>query len=86
MVHGRCGIEYMVKYDKECLNFKYYNQTGEHEYINNMSYEKASEILCDLLKCPQFHCDSTVLNALYIGMQKLAGLSDKDIQKLMNNN
>lgn len=76
----------MVKCDEDCLSFKYYNETGEHEFINNMSYEKASEIICDLLKCSQFHCDSTVLGALYIGMQKLAGLSDKDIKNLMNHN
>ena len=74
----------MVKCDKEYLIFKYYNEDEEHQFINKMSYEKAGEIICSLLRCPQFQCDSTVLSALYMGMQKLAGLSDRDIKKLMN--
>lgn len=76
----------MVKCDDEYVCFKYYNENGEHEFIDVPTYEQAAKIISNLILCPEFHCDSTILNALYMGMRKLQGFSDKDIQNLMKLN
>lgn len=69
----------MIKCDNQYLNFKYYNENNEHEFID---IEKASNIIEDLIHCPEFQCDSTVLQALYMAMRKLQGFSDEEIYKL----
>lgn len=76
----------MVKCDDEYVCFKYYNENGEHEFIDVPTYEQAAKIISNLILCPEFHCDSTISNALYMGMRKLQGFSDKDIQNLMKLN
>ncbi len=72
----------MIKCD-ENYSFKYCNENNEHEFINIPTCDKAVEIISDLMSCEDFRCDSTILNALYMAMRKLQGLSDKDIQRLM---
>lgn len=74
----------MVKYDRECDDFKYYNENGEHEFIDIPTYKQAAGIISNLILCPEFHCDSTISSALYMAMRKLQGFSDKDIKRLMN--
>ena len=74
----------MIKYDMKNNNFKYYNENGEHEFINAPTFEQAAKIIYDLMRCPEFQYDSTILSALYMGMQKLSGISDKHIKRLMN--
>lgn len=74
----------MVKYDRDCKDFKYYNENGEHEFIDNFTYEQAAKIICELMLCQEFKHDTTIGGALYMAMRKLQGFSDKDIQKLMN--
>lgn len=74
----------MVKCDENCLSFKYHNEKGKDEFIDVLSYEKAAEIISNLILCPEFHCDTTISNSLYMAMRKLQGFSDKDIKRLMN--
>lgn len=74
----------MVKCDEEYLIFKYYNENNEHEFIDKPSYDKGAEIISNLISCPEFQCDSTILSALYMAMRKLQGFSDEDIRRLMN--
>lgn len=74
----------MVKCDEDCLAFKYYNEKGEHEFIDVPTYEKAAEIISNLMLCPEFHCDTTIYHSLYMAMRKLQGFTDKDIKRLMN--
>ena len=74
----------MVKCDEKYLIFKYYNENNEHELIGNPSYDKAAEIISNLMLCPEFQCDLTISSALYMAMRKLQGFSDEDIQRLMN--
>ena len=71
----------MVKCDDDCVCFKYYNEKGEHEFISVPTYDKAAEIISNLMNCPEFQCDSTILHSLYMAMRKLQGFSDKDIQR-----
>ena len=72
----------MVKCDEQYLIFKYYNDKNEHEFTKSLSYNKAAEIINDLMLCDEFHCDSTILSALYMAMRKLQGFSDEDIRRL----
>lgn len=74
----------MVKCDEEYLCFKYYNENGEHEFIDKSTYDEAAKIISNLMLCPEFQCDTTISHALYMGMRKLQGFSDEDIQRLMN--
>ncbi len=77
----------MVKCDDdERVCFKYYNENDEHEFIETPTYEQAAIIIYNLILCSEFHCDTTILSALYMGMRKLQGFSDKDIQNLMKLN
>lgn len=76
----------MVKCDEDYLSFKYYNENGEHEFIDVPTYKKAAEIISNLILCPEFHCDMTISHSLYIAMRKLQGFSDKDIHNLMKLN
>ena len=73
----------MVKCDDEYFCFKYYNENNEHEFITP-TYNKAAEIISNLMLCPEFQCDSTISSALYMAMRKLQGFSDEDISILMN--
>ena len=73
----------MVKCDDKYLIFKYYNDKDGHEFIDIPTYDKAAEIINNLIACPEFRCDSTILNSLYMAMRKLQGFSDEDIQRLM---
>lgn len=73
----------MVKCDEKYLGFKYYNENNEHEFIDSLTKDKAVTIINDLMFCPEFKCDSTILGALYMAMRKLQGLSDEDIMRLM---
>ena len=74
----------MVKCDEEYLCFKYYNENGEHEFIDKPTYDEAAKIISNLMLCPELQCDTTISHALYMGMRKLQGFSDEDIQRLMN--
>lgn len=74
----------MIKFDRDCGYFKYYNKNGEHEFINRPSYNQSAEIINDLMSCPEFRYDSTILNALYMAMRKLQGFSNNDIQRMMS--
>lgn len=73
----------MVKYDNKCFTYKYYNENGEHKLMNNIAYDKAAEVINDLITSKEFICDQTILNSLYMAMRKLQGFSDEDIKKLM---
>lgn len=73
----------MVKYDETSNSFKYYDESGKHSLIDKVSYEESIKIINDLILCPEFQCDSTVLSVLYMSMRKLQGFSDEDIQRLM---
>ena len=48
----------MVKYDDEDFSFKYYNKNNEHEFIDIPTYDKAAEIIDDLMLCKEFRYDS----------------------------
>ena len=74
----------MVKCDEKYLCFKYYNEKDEHEFIEKPTYDEAANIISNLILCQEVHCDSTISHALYMGMRKLQGFSDEDIQRLMN--
>ena len=73
----------MVKYDNKCFGYKYYNENGEHELMNSITYDKASEVINDLMTSREFMCDQTILDSLYMAMRKLQGFSDEDIKNLM---
>lgn len=72
----------MVKCDEEYLCFRYYNDNGDHEFINKPTYDEAAKIIYDLMRCPEFRYDSTILSSLYTAVRKLQGFSDKDIQRM----
>ena len=65
------------------LCFKYYNKNNEHEFIDILTKDKAITIINDLMFCPEFKCDSTILASLYMAIRKLQGFSDEDIMRLM---
>ena len=73
----------MVKYDNKCFGYKYYNESGEHKLMNSITYDKAAEVINDLMTSREFMCDQTILNSLYMAMRKLQGFSDEDIKNLM---
>ena len=73
----------MVKCDEKYLCFKYYNENNEHEFIDILTKDKAITIINDLMLCPEFKCDSTILASLYMAIRKLQGFSDEDIMRLM---
>ena len=73
----------MVKCGEKYLCFKYYNDNNEHEFIDILTKDKAITIIDDLMSCPEFKCDSTILGSLYMAVRKLQGFSDKDIMRLM---
>jgi hypothetical protein len=51
--------------------------------MNNIAYDKAAEVINDLMTSKEFICDQTILNSLYMAMRKLQGFSDEDIKNLI---
>ena len=67
----------MIKYDGH--SYKYYNENNEHEFIDNHTYDKAADIINELLTCEEFQCDSTIISALYVAMRKM----QEDVDDIM---
>ena len=72
----------MVKYIEESQSYQYFDDEGNRIFLKNISCKQAKDIIMQLMMCDDFIADSNIFHSLLIGIRKLEGFSDEDIERL----